>query len=136
MRRYGHMSVLMSLGCLLLAPLSCENENQEVIYRGIAGIYSCQETSAHSGMRKYIVEIDRVREKEDLFIISNFHNAGENEFLYAEFDHDTLRIENQVISHLSVNGHGMVSEGFRIIDLRYKTDDGITILDYSATFTR
>ena len=121
--------VLLSMGT------SCEN-TPPVTYTSIIGLYTCLETSPHAGIRKYIVEIDRVRDHENLYIISNFHNKGENEFLYAELEQDTVVIFNQVISNISVNGKGPIGDEFRSIDLFYETDDGITSLDYIASYTR
>lgn len=82
------------------------------------------------------MEIDRVRDREDLFIISNFHNAGENEFIYMELSGDSVLINNQAVSGLIINGRGAVGEQYRIIDLYYETDDAVTILDYYARYSR
>jgi hypothetical protein len=128
---------LCLVACLCLFPgSSCENSHTPVTYTSITGLYSCQETSPHAGLRKYFVEIDQVRDHENLFIISNFHNKGENEFLFAELDQDTLVIFNQAISNISVNGKGEVGTDYRSISLFYETDDGVTSLDYNALYTR
>jgi len=115
---------------------SCENNNTPVTYTTITGLYTCQEISPHAGLRKYIVEVDQVVDQDNLYIISNFHNQGTNEFLYAELEQDTLVIFNQAISSISVNGKGPVGNDFRTIDLFYETDDGITLLDYNASYSR
>jgi len=128
--------LLLSLSVIFSLGSSCETDNLPVTYTSIEGIYTCQETSAHSGVREYIVEVDRVKDHETLYIISNFHNKGENEFLFADLDQDTLIIFNQAISNLSVNGKGTVGQDFRSIHLFYETDDGIIALDYIASFTR
>lgn len=124
------------LGMVALLVLSCNRNNEPVTYTSITGVYTCQETSSHAGVRRYFVEIDGVKDKENLFIISNFHNKGENEFLYAELKQDTLLFLNQAISDISVNGKGPIGPEFRSIDLYYETDDGITLLDYFASYTR
>jgi hypothetical protein len=123
--------------CLILTlGFACDQNEPQGEYTSIEGIFSCQESSAYSGIRNYLVEIDRVKGNEDLYIISNFHNKGENEFLYAELAQDTLWIFNQAISDISVDGKGPVGEDFRSIHLYYETDDGITVLDYYAIYTR
>lgn len=119
-----------------VAGIACEQQKPPANFSSIEGIFKCQESSVHAGARNYLVEIDKVKDEEGLFIISNFHNAGENEFLYAELDADTLRIFNQVISSLTVNGKGPVGSDFRSISLFYITDDGTTVLDYFAGLTR
>ena len=115
---------------------SCENENPPVTFTSVSGLYTCQETSAHAGLRRYFVEIDPVKDQENLFIISNFHNKGENEFLFAELVADTLHIFNQAITEISVNGKGVIAVDYREISLFYETDDGIATLDYQALYTR
>jgi len=115
---------------------ACDRNTEPITPTDITGIYNCQESSPHSGLRTYLVEIDKVNETESTYIISNFHNKGENEFLFAEFIQDSLKIFNQAISELSVNGKGPVEADFRSIYLYYETDDGITVLDYYANYTR
>ncbi len=116
--------------------LSCERENQDRVYTKIDGVYSCEESSAHSGYRKYIVEIDEVSSQENSFIISNFHNQGNTQFLFANVEGDSLSIENQVIGNLFVNGEGIVGDDFRRIEILYTTDDGRIELDYFVVFSR
>ena len=115
---------------------SCEQGNDDVVLTDLTGIFSCQESSPHSGIRKYLVEIDKVAHSENRYIISNFHNMGENEFIYADYQRDTLWILNQAISELSVDGAGPVERDYRSIYLYYTTDDGITVYDYYVNYTR
>jgi hypothetical protein len=105
-------------------------------YTSVEGIYTCQESSPHAGVRQYPVEIDKVKDSEDLYIIINFHNKGENEFVYAELEIDTLRISNQTLVDIRVDGKGIVAEEYRSIHLNYLTDDGTTLLDYYSTYSR
>jgi hypothetical protein len=121
---------------LLIGLISCEPTETPADYTSIAGVYTCQETSPHAGIRRYVVELNRVSGSDDLYIITNFHNAGEIEFLYAEKDGDSILINNQVISGLVVNGSGSIGEDFRVIDLYYETDDALTLLDYYARYSR
>lgn len=115
--------------------ISCD-ETGTGNYTSIEGVYSCQESSPHAGMRQYPVEIDKVKDSENLYIIVNFHNKGQSEFLYAELDIDTLRISNQVIQNIRVDGQGFIEEEYRSIQLNYLTDDGAAILDYYSAYTR
>lgn len=114
---------------------SCEQETTGE-FTGLQGFYTCNESSSHSGFRKYIVEIDDVVNQSDNFIIANFHNLGDNEFLFTEYENDTLYIRNQVIGSVFINGKGKVYEDFRRIEMEYRTDDGVTILDYYALYER
>jgi hypothetical protein len=121
---------------ILCLVTGCEQENPPGSYASIEGIFSCRESSAHTGSRQYLVEIDKVHDEDDLYIISNFHNRGENEFIYTEYTSDTIHIFNQVLENMTINGKGIISGDYRTIDLAYITDDGITVLDYFATLTR
>jgi len=137
MKRVKKFNRIWVLGmAFILLICSCERNGEQIAPSDITGVYSCQESSAHSGVRKYLVEIDQVKNSEDLYIISNFHNKGENEFIFTELDQDTLRIINQAISEMSFNGKGTVGADFRSISLYYETDDGLTLLDYFANYTR
>ena len=121
---------------LVLVLASCERIGTGGPYSSPEGIYTCQESSVHSGVRKYFVEVDPVRDADDLYILCNFHNQGENDFIYARYANDSMILENQVIRDLTVNGKGPVSEDFTSIILYYTTDDGITQLDFAATMVR
>lgn len=126
----------LATGMLFLLVVACDRNTDPITPTSITGVYTCQESSPHSGIRKYFVEIDKVKDTENLYIISNFHNKGENEFLFSELDQDTLWIINQAITEISVEGKGSVESDFRSIYLYYETDDGITVLDYYANYTR
>jgi len=115
---------------------SCDENSPSGDYTSIEGIYTCQESSPHAGVRQYPVEIDKVNDSENLYIIVNFHNKGQNEFLFAELDVDVLLISNQIISDIRVEGEGLVDEEFKSIQLNYFTDDGINELDYYSSYTR
>jgi len=114
---------------------SCES-SQEGVATSVTGVYSCQESSIQSGTRKYLVEIDNIKNREAQYIISNFHNLGTNEFLYSELQGDTLRIINQVLGSLRISGKGWVSPDFRTIRFYYESDDGLNIYDYYAVYSR
>ena len=133
-KRQGKGIILICLASILA--LACNPVNPEVDYTSLDGIYTCQESSSHTGVREYFTEIDRVAGAEDQYIISNFHNLGENEFIFTELENDTLWIFNQAITDISVNGKGVVDPDFRTINLYYETDDGITVLDFYANLTR
>lgn len=133
-RRYA--SWIITLSFMVMMAASCDSNKTSGDYSSIVGIYTCQESSAHSGVRQYPVEIDRVKNSEDQYIILNFNNKGENEFLFAQQSNDTLLIDNQAIAELVVNGKGLIGKDFKSIQLSYLTDDGLTILDYYATFSR
>lgn len=133
------MKKTKSRAILLLLPLliaaSCE-EKPEHVYTRIEGVYTCNERSAHAGISNFLVEIDKVAGEQDLYIVDNFHNMGDNEFIRTRLIGDTLFINNQIIGNLTVNGKGAVSGDFKRIEFTYITYDRIVELDYYATFQR
>jgi hypothetical protein len=133
-RRSGNWIIILSL--LVITGASCDSEDTPENYTSIEGIYTCQETSSHSGVRQYPIEIDKVKNTVDQYIIINFQNKGENEFIFANLSFDTILIANQAIVDIIVNGKGLVGRDYRSIRLNYLTDDGITILDYHSDCTR
>jgi len=132
------MRLIRWVFCLSLAGImiqTCDTDDDQV-YNSISGIYTCQETSPHAGLRQYPVEIEKVSDSDKLYIIINFHNKGESEFLFAEETGDALSISNQLISDIRVNGTGAIGKDYRTIELNYLTDDGTTILDFHASYKR
>ena len=121
---------------LLLFCSSCDDSKEDIVFNSLKGVYKCHENSVHSGFRSYLVELDSVTNQENLFIILNFHNSGENEFLYATIRNDSIHIENQLINNMFITGKGHISEDLKQIDIFYLTDDGLTQLDYYAKFFR
>ena len=133
-RRVGRWILITTL--LVGVCTSCNETGPSGDYTSIEGVYTCQESSPHAGLRQYLVEIDKVNDSENLYIIVNFHNIGDTEFLYAELDMETLRITSQIISNIKVDGSGVVSDEFRSIQLNYLTDDGAAILEFYSNYSR
>jgi hypothetical protein len=116
---------------------SCEKNGEDIIYTKLDGIYSCEETSLYSAeYKKYLVEIDKVSSAEDQYIISNFRNQGDTEFLFVQYRNDSIYIENQVIAGLFINGKGTVNNDLNKIELSYFADDGSLEIQYFAIFSR
>jgi hypothetical protein len=132
--KFNRNGLILLIWCLSAAA-SCDSSG-DGIPASLTGVYSCQESSTNSGIRKYLVEIDSVADSEGQYIISNFHNLGTNEFLFSELQGDTLWIINQVLGNLRISGKGWVSPDFRTIQFYYETDDALNIYDYSAIYSR
>jgi hypothetical protein len=120
----------------LMFLISCENKDTGRIYENIEGTFTCQENHPAYGIRRYLVEIDRVKNEADLYLISNFYDAGYNEFLFARLNDSDLTISDQVVTGLLVNGHGHVSADLKRIDWEYEVVDGIATQDILALYTR
>ncbi len=128
------VSVIFLLLCF--AGTSCDKGSEGGTFGDPEGAYACQENSAYMGYREYIVEIDKVKNRTGQYIISNFHNRGDSEFVYATLKNDSVFIDHQVISGLFVDGSGRINGEFNRIELNYTTDDGNLQLQYFAVYTR
>jgi hypothetical protein len=115
---------------------ACKDPNENTVFTSFRGVFKCHENSIYSDFKSYLLEFDKVNSVDDQYIILNFHNAGDLEFVYAFIDGDTLRIENQSIQNMFVNGKGLVSDDFRRIDLVYQTDDGRVQEEFYAKIFR
>lgn len=129
--KFYHVYIL-----LLILVFSCENKDPGRTYENIEGAYRCEENHPVSGIRTYLVEIDRVKNETDLYLISNFYDAGYNEFLFARLSGKELMITDQIITGLIVNGTGQVRDDFKWIDWEYEVGDGITTQNMVARYTR
>ena len=128
-------SILVIALCWICSGSSCDTSGDGVA-TSVTGVYTCEESSSHSGTRNYLVEIDSIRDRDAQYIISNFHNLGTNEFVYSELQGDTLRITSQVLGGLRISGKGWVSPDFRTILFYYETDDALKIYEYHALYSR
>jgi len=122
------------LCCTLLT--ACNTDPLPGELDNLTGVFSCQESSTYTGVRKYLVEFDQVANSPGQYIISNFHNQGNNEFIYADYQNDTLWIINQLLGDLRISGKGPVDPDFRTVRLYYESDDGLNIYDFHALYER
>ena len=74
--------------------------------------------------------------QDNVYIISNFHDQGYADFIYANLLNDSIIIENQVISNLFINGKGIVNNPLNEIKLIYTVDDGNQEIEYFAVYKR
>lgn len=123
------------LFCLALLT-ACNKDPLPGELTNLAGVYSCQESSTYTGIRKYLVEFDQVNDSPGQYIISNFHNGGDNEFIFADYQNDTLWIINQLIGDMRINGKGPVAQDFRRVQLYYESDDGLNITGFHVLYER
>ncbi len=126
---------LLFAACAVII-FACEKQEKGKIYETPQGAWTAEMTSTQSVYTKYLVEIDKVKSSDDLYIISNFNNQGISEFLYANLRGDSLFIENQSISGIFINGKGRFNEEFNRLSLTYSADDGSVEIVYYGIYTR
>ena len=122
-----------ALCCVVL--VSCTN-NEPKVYTTIIGSWHCAESSPY-GSRNYLVDIDRNRTDTTQYLLSNFYNQGDTEFIFSHMSGKTLTITQQQIFSFTVkSGTGLVSTDFKRIELDYNIYDGSTEIKVHAIYTR
>lgn len=132
-KRLNKIALCFLLPLLLFS--SCE-EKPEVIYSKLDGLYNCTEQSSMYGVKKYFIEIDKTISHDNRYIISNFHNQGDVNWVYTELLMDSLIIPNQSFGTMIISGKGTVNSDFNNIYMYYKIDDGLYEIDYYCTYSR
>jgi len=130
--RWLNSSILWG-GILLLTACSAEKENS---YTSIAGLWECEEIDETVSILIFSVDIDNVINYDDTFIISNFHDTGDNYFIRVSVVDDKLHIPRQSLLNLIVHGEGTISSDFKRIEAEYTIDDGGRTANFLATFSR
>jgi hypothetical protein len=131
------MKKLKNLKWLLFFVLTAScNSNENTIYTSIAGIWRCEENDEYSQVKIFSVDIQSLHNYNDAFIISNFHNVGEDEYIRVNTDDSLLYIPTQSIAGIIVNGEGLISPDFKTVTLQYSIDDAGNSMSYNATLHR
>ena len=124
----------ITLCCVAL--VSCTTTNEPKVYSNIIGSWHCAESSPY-GSRNYLVDIDRNRTDTTQYLLSNFYNQGDTDFIFAHMNGKNLTITQQQIVSLTVkSGTGLVSTDFKRIELDYNMFDGSTEIKVHAIYTR
>jgi hypothetical protein len=137
-RKRRKSSSYLLLVLLAIVVFACEN-NTPKTYTNITGSWRCVESSQF-GQRTYLLDIDRKRNSETDFLISNFHNVGyENIFVSFTLNGNKLTLINQNLNmsgYIIKSGNGIVSQDFKEVELNYIIFDGKTDIPFYVVFTR
>ena len=120
---------------LLLLAFSCENEGPAE-FTSISGIWRCEEIDETAAVRIFNLDIDKVQSYDDTFLILNFHNAGESDYVRAYSTGDTLQIPLQGLKNFIVSGKGIIAPDFKLLTLDYVIYNNETTRHYSANCFR
>ena len=125
---------ILTLALLLAA---C-GDNEPKVHSSIAGTWRCEETSSLNGTRTYLVDIDRTISDTTQYIITNFYNTGDTEFIKVKLKSNKLTITQQPTSNITVDPKlfsGSVIDLTQII-LSYTVRDGLSDVKVEATYSR
>jgi hypothetical protein len=115
--------------------LSC-TDKQDIIYSGIEGLWKCEELDEQSNVSNFNVDIENVKNYDNIFIISNFHNTGEDTYIRASVNDSIITISKQAYEFIQVEGIGKISSDFKLIELNYIITDESRTMSYQAVFYR
>lgn len=121
---------------LALMVMACTESSKNTDYSTISGIWNCEEFDQYSNVRNYIVDIDNVVGYDNIFIISNFHKAGDDLFVRATVSENTLLIPQQAIGNYIVAGEGTITTDNKRINLQYTVNAGGGIKIYESVYYR
>lgn len=111
-------------------------DSSETDYSTISGLWNCEEVDENSNIRYYSIDIDNVVNHDNVFIISNFHKAGNDLFIRVTVSDDELSVPKQAIGNYVVEGEGVISSGNREISIVYKADQGSGYKMYNSQLVR
>jgi len=114
---------------------SC-SDKQDIIYTGIEGLWKCDEIDDQSKVSNFNIDIENIKNYDNIFIISNFHNTGEDTYIRASVSDSTLIISKQAYEFIQVEGIGRISSDFKLIELEYIITDEAITMSYQAVFYR
>ncbi|MBN2485371.1 MAG: hypothetical protein JXB34_05320 [Bacteroidales bacterium] len=121
---------------IVIGALACTDNSSEKNYSTISGLWNCDEIDEYSALRNYIVDIDNVVNSNNIFIIVNFHNAGNDFFVRATVNEENLIISKQAIGNYLVEGTGIISPDNKRIELEYKVFQESSIRVYQCLYWR
>lgn len=82
----------------------------------------------------YDVLIKKSTTAENEVILTNFHNWGDATEATAILTGNTLTFKAQTITGYNLSGDGTISDNLQTITWEYTLDDGVEVLNYTATF--
>lgn len=130
--------VLLLVSLIFTTFFSCV-ENAPTNFTSIKGGWRCIESSSF-GERTYLINIEKINNNRNEYLISNFHNVGEDGTLdvKAVLTGSILTLSDQALGtgQQLKSGGGMVDSTFKQMTINYVVTNGSSTIGYSALFTR
>lgn len=130
-------TALKILNILTLALLiaAC-GDNEPKVHTSIAGTWRCEETSSLNGTRTYLIDIDQTKSDTTQYLISNFYNTGDTEFIKVKLKSNKLTITQQPTSNITVSSLSGTVIDLTQIMLSYTVRDGLNDIKIEASYSR
>jgi len=125
----------LNLLAVILILTAC-GDNDPKVHTTIAGTWRCEETSSLNGTRTYLVDIDQTISDTTQYLISNFYNTGDVEYIKVKLKSNKLTITQQPTSNITVSNFSGTVIGLTQINLSYTVRDGLSDVKVEATYSR
>ena len=120
---------------LVVVLITACDDNDPKTHSSIVGTWRCEEYTP-SGTRTYLVDIDRRISDTTQYVVSNFYNTGDVEFVILKLKSNKLTLAENATSNITVSAlSGTVIDLTQII-LNYKIYDGKTNISVEAVYSR
>lgn len=125
----------LNLLAVILLLAAC-GDNDPKVHTTIAGTWRCEETSSLNGTRTYLIDIDQTISDTTQYLISNFYNTGDVEYIKVKLKSNKLTITQQPTSNITVSGFSGTVIDLTKINLNYTVRDGLSDIKVEATYSR
>lgn len=125
-------SVFLFLSVVLM--IACD-DNGPSTHSSIVGTWRCEEYTP-SGTRSYLVDIDRRVSDTTQYVVSNFHNTGDVEFVILKLKSNKLSLAENSTSNITVSALSGTVIDLTQININYKIYDGRTNTAVEAVYSR
>lgn len=113
--------------------ISCSDGSSN--HTSISGSWRCEEYTG-SGTSTYLLDIDRLRSDTSQYMISNFYNMGDNEFIVVKLKNGKLSLTQQPTSSYTVKSFSGTVKDLENIALTYTIYDGQSDVLVNANYSR
>ncbi|MBN2766356.1 MAG: hypothetical protein JXR27_08290 [Paludibacteraceae bacterium] len=121
---------------LLLLLSSCESSGP-VVHKSIAGVWRCEDINNSTITRNsYLLDIYRKQSDSTLYVITNFFQAGDNEFIVVKNNDGKLILAEQSLTGMNLKKFSATVIDLHNISLQYTIYDGQRDNVVDASYSR
>ena len=130
----NHFKTILVL-FITLVFVSCTSKEPK-IHTTIEGVWRCTEIKNNTASQSYLLDIIRLTSDTTMYVVSNFHNTGDSEFVKLKLTSSKLQLAEQPTANISIESFSGTVESLKLIQLQYIVNDSRYTNSISATYTR
>lgn len=122
---------------IMLISSACKDDSPAT-YSSIEGIWRCEESSATTGNRAYLVDIYRKSTDTTQYVITNFYNTGDMEYIVVKLKSGKLSLSQQPTADISIKAFAgtLTGNNYKNIGFSYTVYDGTRDINFTANYSR